>query len=1009
MRSGKSPVSGCLVAATLISWAVCTSASGQVFTWTNGAGGNWHTATNWSPANLPNGAGRSALINLPGMFTITVSTGPSTDSVELLSTGATIIITNGTSLNIGGAAGIVNNGLIRVNATAGNSFTQLRFGVPAPLAGSGTLRLNAAAFNLNTAYIETPGTGIVQHQPPHIIAGTGRISGRMENASQIIADISGATLEILGPVTQIGAGNLRADPGIISLSSGAVLTGGSINGANGGSWSVSSSPSISNVTSNLAGTVQNNSTLHLLSGGMTNNAVLHVNSGVGTNFTSIRIDESSTLGGNGSWNLRSSDNLDTAYIEGGSALTVLTQSATHSITGSGRIYAPMINEGAVRATIAGRPLEVRSTVTQQGLGHIVGDNADAALGSNAMIVGGALKSFGTGRVRVTGEAVVAGIANLGLLTVDNNTILRFATVGASSVVSNDGTIVVNTTAGVNFTRIRVDNACTVAGFGSINLNATSNLDTAYIESAAPGAILSQSQTHTIRGTGRIYAAMLNGGAIRADVSGKVLEVRGEISQIVGGRIEGNPGIAGIGAGAIIQNGAFTSGSGGVVRSTGGCSIDGVVNVGTFHIANNTRVGLLAGGMINNSTIFINDGAGVNFTTLAADAPALLSGNGMLTLRANSNPDTAFIDGLANGFTNGEFHTITGNGRLYGKLVNQGRIWGSNVAGEIVRIRGELTQTATGSLKGGVGAVGLEGGSVTGGSFESGSGPVRVLSGTSSATSVTNNGQLQIDNNGRLSATNFVNNGTVTINDGAGVNFTSVTFPGVQLLGGLGDIVLRAGANLDFAYMESSGTGSKLTIGQGQMIRGTGRFYGEMESRAKLSPGLTTGMIGRVDFRGATTLTSESRIYLDIAGDLAGQFDVITGGSSIDLNGSLTINIGAWTPSGDCAQFDLVTAPSITGSFENVELNGPAAPGGRVWRLDYEPTRVSLRLTCPSDLTGDCTVDDADFSRFALAYNILDCADPTMPAGCPSDLNGDEIVDDADFSIWVVAYNEFVCE
>lgn len=1009
MQSVKSSFPGGLAAAVLVGLMPSAGALGQVFTWSNGAGGSWNTGTNWSPLGVPDNAGESALINLPGGFTITVTGGPSPDSVQLLSVGAMIDIANNASLNIGGAAGIVNNGLVRVNATAGGNFTELRFTVPSVLSGTGTVRLNAAAFNLNTAYIETTGTGVMQHQLPHVIAGTGRLPARIENASTIVADVAGATLEVAGPLMQTGAGNLRADPGILSLGAGAEVSGGSINGANGGTWSVNSSPSISGITSNLAGTVLNNSTLRILAGGLTNNALLHVNTGAGVNFTRIRVEESCTLGGNGSVNLRSIDNLDTAYIESSGAGVVLTQSATHSITGSGRIYAPMINAGAVRATIAGRPLEIRSVVTHQGLGHIAGDNADAALGSGATILGGVLKTNGTGRVRVTGEAVVAGVSNLGLLSVDNNTILRFATVGASSGVSNDGTILVNSTAGVNFTRIRVDNACAVSGFGSINLNAGANLDTAYIESAAPGAILSQSQTHTIRGTGRIYAAILNGGAIRADVSGKVLEVRGEISQIVGGRIEGNPGIAGIGAGAIIHNGAFTSGSGGVVRSTGGCSIDGVVNTGTFHIANNTRVGLLAGGMINNSTISINDGAGVNFTTLAADAPALLSGNGMLTLRANGNPDTAFIDGLANGFTNGEFHTITGNGRLYGKLVNQGRIWGSNAAGEIVRIRGELTQTATGSLKGGVGAVALEGGSVTGGSFESGSGPVRVLSGTSSATSVTNNGQLQIDNNGRLTATDFVNNGTVTINDGVGVNFTSLTFPGVQTLGGMGEIVLRAGGSLDQAYIELTGSGSKLTIGQGQMIRGTGRFYGEVESKAKLSPGLTTGAIGRVDFRSPTTLASESRVFLDIAGDLAGQFDVITGGASLELNGSLTINIGAWTPSGDCSQFDLVTAPSITGSFENVQLNGPAAPGGRVWRLDYEPTRVSLRLTCPSDLTGDCTVDDSDFSRFVLAYNILDCADPTMPAGCPSDLNGDEIVDDADFSIWVVAYNEFVCE
>lgn len=64
--------------------------------------------------------------------------------------------------------------------------------------------------------------------------------------------------------------------------------------------------------------------------------------------------------------------------------------------------------------------------------------------------------------------------------------------------------------------------------------------------------------------------------------------------------------------------------------------------------------------------------------------------------------------------------------------------------------------------------------------------------------------------------------------------------------------------------------------------------------------------------------------------------------------------------------------------------------------------------CPGDLNSDSVVDDADFSLFAAAYNLLDCADPAMPAGCPADLNSDALVDDADFSIFVVAYDALVC-
>lgn len=69
--------------------------------------------------------------------------------------------------------------------------------------------------------------------------------------------------------------------------------------------------------------------------------------------------------------------------------------------------------------------------------------------------------------------------------------------------------------------------------------------------------------------------------------------------------------------------------------------------------------------------------------------------------------------------------------------------------------------------------------------------------------------------------------------------------------------------------------------------------------------------------------------------------------------------------------------------------------------------ANVRL-CPGDLNNDAMVDDADFTIFVGAYNILDCADPGMPAGCPSDLNGDTVVDDADFTEFVLAYNALLC-
>jgi len=72
------------------------------------------------------------------------------------------------------------------------------------------------------------------------------------------------------------------------------------------------------------------------------------------------------------------------------------------------------------------------------------------------------------------------------------------------------------------------------------------------------------------------------------------------------------------------------------------------------------------------------------------------------------------------------------------------------------------------------------------------------------------------------------------------------------------------------------------------------------------------------------------------------------------------------------------------------------------------TPALLTVFCPTDLNNDGLTDAADFTIFVNAYDILDCADPTMPFNCPADINRDGAVDDTDFMLFVVAYNEMLC-
>ena len=68
----------------------------------------------------------------------------------------------------------------------------------------------------------------------------------------------------------------------------------------------------------------------------------------------------------------------------------------------------------------------------------------------------------------------------------------------------------------------------------------------------------------------------------------------------------------------------------------------------------------------------------------------------------------------------------------------------------------------------------------------------------------------------------------------------------------------------------------------------------------------------------------------------------------------------------------------------------------------------MQLPCPADFNHDRAVTDADFTTFAAAHDLIDCADSNMPAGCPADLNNDGTVDDTDFAIFAAAYDALTC-
>ncbi|MBY0111995.1 MAG: hypothetical protein K2Y21_04180 [Phycisphaerales bacterium] len=100
------------------------------------------------------------------------------------------------------------------------------------------------------------------------------------------------------------------------------------------------------------------------------------------------------------------------------------------------------------------------------------------------------------------------------------------------------------------------------------------------------------------------------------------------------------------------------------------------------------------------------------------------------------------------------------------------------------------------------------------------------------------------------------------------------------------------------------------------------------------------------------------------------------------------------------------APSVVcGSNATLRLNVTTAQGNFTINhtVKMGPTSnicAAPVAYCAGDFNEDGSVDDADFSIFAAAYDLLNSAG--------GDLNADTLTDDSDFSVFVVAYDALVC-
>jgi hypothetical protein len=433
-------------------------------------------------------------------------TGQFSSAVNGVTNLGNLQIENNSSLNLK-SGGLTNNGQIVVNPVSGANATYLYFDTNATLGGSGTLTLNANFNNYDTAYIDTRigATGV--NGPLHTITGSGNIYGSLINQGTIMGGPNFGPW-IRSTLVQQGAGRLfsTASNLPVTIREGTIV-GGSMETTGTGVVQTTTGviANLNGVTNKGNFSVPNNSFVYVKADGVINNGTMTINQTAGVNNAYLYFDTSATLGGSGTLVLNAnSGDMDTAYVSSRATFTG-TNGPAHTIRGRGRIYGDLINQGTISGGLD-NGIRIRGNVTQSSVGKILTPDADSNVSlENGTLNGGAIESGTGGRLRtIAGNVecrIGGGLDNRGTIHVENNSQLD-VTVGG---IANNGTIVVNPTAGPNGTSLNFQDQVAVAGTGTILLNANSgDITTAYIitrEAAVKGTI---GAGQSVRGLGRFY-------------------------------------------------------------------------------------------------------------------------------------------------------------------------------------------------------------------------------------------------------------------------------------------------------------------------------------------------------------------------------------------------------------------------------------------------------------------------------------------------------------------------
>lgn len=951
-------------------------AAAQPAAWNNPAGGNWNTASNWTPAAVPNAPTIDAVLGLTDAYAVLCNLSPSLATLAITNPLATLDIPGGNTISVSGGL-LHNDGLIRINSNATIFNAALAFPATASVTGTGMLHLGAPSGepDIFDAQLSASAGAVVTIGQDQLISGNGVLTGQGAFIAQgTIRPTGPATPGIqlrtaltMGPAAEIDLANARFD-----LGTNASLTDAHITGPNP-LRTIGSAVRIAGLTLDAPFDLLGTGTTTSIDASITNNDTITINSNDQVFNAVLRFETASSIAGNGVIRMRTAGSSDDAQLTTAEGVTG-TIGAGQTVSGSGRIGGSINLLGAVAADNQLAPLELRGTISGPGL--LRAENNARLSFVNANLSNLTIQTASGGSVGAdSGTTTASGIVNNGQAYIAGNA----TTLALTGALTNNGTLTINSTDQVFNALLRIDTPAGIAGNGSILMRTFGNTDDARI-TTAPGVTATIGSGQAVSGSGRIEGDLILLGSFTATNPIENLELRGAVTGPGTLRAE-NAGFLSFISADLTDLTIETTTNGRVGARSGVTTASDITNTGNMVIAGLGTTLAMSGNLNNNATLTLNPDDQVFNAILRFDTDATIGGTGAVIMRTAGNVDDAqIVVAETVNTTIGADQTVRGSGILQGSFTNLGVINADDPA-QILDLRGNFT--GPGLIRADAGRAAFNNASISGHTFDSADGGiVTARIGISTILNSHNLGTLGIDG----LATTLIALGTLT-NDGVIlINATDTVFNAILELAnpagivGQGEIILESSGALNDAQIRVPDA-SSAALGTGQTLSGTGQIRGQLTVTGDLRP---AGDLRRIDAATPGTLLSlapSTRSTFELAGTALGQFGRITAvnTASIDLDGACVVRLDpGYTPvRGD--SWDIVSAQNRTGEFATFDF--PPAPFGLTYRVFYQPGRVFVRLTCSSDFDGDNVLNFFDVSTYLALFNAQDPrADLSAPFG-----------------------------